>query len=314
MPSRHDPATPCARAVAAACEFLIGHQDPDGHWRDYELPPGRSESWTTGCVGVAMHRADEFVLPDADRTRAVDHAVAALRDSRRPGGWGYNRNTACDADSTSWAVCLLAARDADPTVSAAVFSDYVTPTGGVRTFPSPTRFGSWADEHDEIAPLVGLALLALGDTATTAAVRTRILNRHPHHDGWRPFWWQSDAYVVAHSLTFLARSGGIPAPIAAAESARLTDALDPAGASRESSFDTAQRLITAVHLHAAAHVDLLRHTLLTAQHNDGSWPASPGLLVPNQRDPDLRLLFADDRKLLSTAMSVLALTAAARPS
>jgi hypothetical protein len=112
----------------------------------------------------------------------------------------------------------------------------------------------------------------------------------------------------------LARSGGIPAPIAAAERKRLANAVDSKVASlnvaRESTFDTAQRLITGVRLHASECVYRLRHALSASQRADGGWPASLGLLVPHQRDPDIRTMFADDRRLLSTAMSVLALAAA----
>ncbi|WP_327114351.1 hypothetical protein OHB12_34205 [Nocardia sp. NBC_01730] len=298
------------QVVAAACEFLVGHQDPDGHWRDYELPPGRSESWITGCVGVTLDLAAGLASPDSNRTRAVDRAVAALRDSQRPSGWGYNRDVSCDADSTSWVVRLIATRDTEPTVSKGLFTNYLTSTGGVRTFPSPAVFGSWADEHDEVAAMAGLALLALGDKATADIIRLHTLSRHREHGRWLPFWWRSDAYVTAHNLNFLACSGGIPSSIAAAERERLSESVGPAGAGmaagQESSFDTAQRLITAVRLRASGHVNLLRQALLAAQLPDGGWPASLGLLVPGQRNQATQI-FADDRRLLSTAMSVLAL-------
>jgi hypothetical protein len=45
---------------------------------------------------------------------------------------------------------------------------------------------------------------------------------------------------------------------------------------------------------------------------DGGWPASLGLLVPGQRSPATEI-FADDRRLLSTAMAVQALVDAATP-
>ncbi|MGY1900883.1 hypothetical protein [Nocardia gipuzkoensis] len=304
------------KAVAAACEFLVRHQDPDGHWRDYELPPGRSESWITGCVGVALDSAEVLLPPNSGRARAVGRAVAALRDSQRPIGWGYNRKVSCDADSTSWVVRLIATRDPEPSVAAGLFTDYITSTGGVRTFPSPAVFGSWANEHDEVAPMAGLALLALGDKRTTGIIRAHTVSSYQDHGRWLPFWWRSDAYVAAHNLTFLAFSGGIPPAIAAAERVRLSEAVGPAGrsspAARESPFDTAHRLITAVRLGASGYVDLLRRALLAAQLPDGGWPASLGLLVPGQRSPATEI-FADDRRLLSTAMAVQALVDAATP-
>ncbi len=301
------------RVIAAACGFLLEHQDGDGHWRDYELPPGRSESWITGCVGVALDAAEALLPPDPGRARAVDRAVTALRDSRRPIGWGYNRKVSCDADSTSWVVRLIATRDPEPSVPDSVFTDYVTSTGGVRTFPSAI-FGSWAEEHDEVAPMAGLALLALGDKPTTDAIRAHTVSRHRDHGRWLPFWWRSDAYVAAHNLTFLARTGGIPPAIAAAERKRLGEAVVLANGSpvtaRESSFDIAQRLIAAVCLGASDYVGLFRQALLAAQLPDGGWPASLGLLVPGQRSSSIEM-FADERRLLSTAMAVQALIDAA---
>ncbi|WP_159840279.1 prenyltransferase/squalene oxidase repeat-containing protein [Nocardia sp. CY41] len=296
--------------VAAACEFLVSHQDADGHWRDYELPPGRSESWITGCVGVALNVAEDILAPDPRRTMALDRAVAALRDSQRPGGWGYNRTVSCDADTTSWVVRLVATRDPESSMAAALFGSYLTPSGGVRTFPSPV-FGSWAAEHDEVAPMAGLALLALGDERTVELIRAHIVSRHRDHGRWYSFWWHSDAYVAAHNLTFLARSGGIPAVIVEAERERLSEGVGPAdgsfAAGVESSFDTAQRLITAVRVGASGYVSLLCRALLAVQLPDGGWPASMGLLVPGQRTPTSEI-FADDRRLLSTAMAVQALT------
>ncbi|WP_157172715.1 hypothetical protein [Nocardia exalbida] len=296
--------------IAAACEFLVSHQDADGYWRDYELPPGRSESWITGCVGVALNSAENLLVPDPRRTLALDRAVAALRDSQRPGGWGYNRSVSCDADTTSWVVRLMATRDIGYPLTADVFTDYITPVGAVRTFPSPV-FGSWAEEHDEVAPMAGLALLALGDTLTIENIRAHTVRRHLDNGKWDSFWWRSDAYVAAHNLTFLALSGGIPRGIAEAERERLSEAVGPADGCLdpgcEPSFDIAQRLITAVRLEASGYVALLCQALLAARLPDGGWPASMGLLVPGQRTPTTEM-FADDRRLLSTAMAVLALT------
>ncbi|MET9286527.1 hypothetical protein [Nocardia beijingensis] len=302
-----------AEVVAVACDFLVEHQDPDGYWRDYVMPPGRSDAWITGCVGLAVDLATGLVPPDTGRTRAVDRAVTTLREARRRGGWGYNRRVRCDADSTSWVVRLLAVRDPEPALPTGVLTKHITSTGAVRTYLLPEVSGSWADEHDEVAPMAGLALLALGDEATVGLIRAHVLNRHRECGRWEPFWWRSDAYVTAQNLTFLASSGGIPPQVAAAEWQRLNEACVPAGAGteQESSFDTAQRLISAVRLHESDHVDLLCEKLLAAQMPDGGWPASLALLLPDKWDSTTQV-FADDRRLLSTAMAVLALLDAVR--
>lgn len=297
------------RAVAAACEYLVDCQDSDGHWRDYRLAPGRSESWITGCVGVALDHAERLVPSEPRRTRAVDDAVSVLMASRRRGGWGYNRKVGCDADSTSWAVRLIAGREPRAAVSADVFAKYLTATGGVRTYRSPKAFGRWADEHDDVAPMAGLALLSLGDATSVDLIRRHTLDSHQTHGGWKSFWWRSESYAAAHNLAFLACSGGVPSQVVVAEIERLAEFIDRTGPGQgpaaESSFDIAHRLIAAVRLGASDMAAPLCRTLLAAQLPDGGWPASLGLLVPIGDDPPQ--VYADDRRLLTTAVAVLAL-------
>ncbi|MEV3961254.1 hypothetical protein AB0M34_10200 [Nocardia sp. NPDC050193] len=301
------------RALTMACDFLVARQDADGHWRDYELPPGRSESWTTACVGLALESVTGVVPIDGDRVRAIDGAVAVLHGTRRAAGWGYNRRVACDADSTSWAVRLIAARDPEHVPAPDVLADYLTEGGGVRTFSAPEVFGSWAYEHDEVAPMAGRALAALGDHAAADAVRSHLVRRHRDNDGWTPFWWCSEAYVVAHNLAFLAGSGGVPPQIAVLERVRAQEYVDRAEWMRESSFELAHRLLVAVQLGASDHIDLFGDRLLTLQLPEGGWSPSSGLLVPGQWDSSVEV-FADECGLLSTAMAVLAVGAVAKSS
>ena len=242
-------------AVLAADQFLIERQGGDGHWRDYNLEPGRSESWITGCVGYALCHCGPAARPQCI---ALHRAEESLLASRRSGGWGYNRQTACDADSTSWVIRFLAQVSALKDISAlSLLSKYITPTGSVHTFGTPDRFGSWAMEHEEVAPLVGLALLAAGEHQLAAQVRASVLSTWIEGYGWKPFWWRSSAYALAQNLEFLSASGGIPKDLAADEFARLHCASAP-----ESAFEAAQRLSSAVHLD-----DLVRDTALWRVHS-----------------------------------------------
>lgn len=289
------------RAIATAGRFLTERQDPDGYWRDYNLEPGRSEAWITGCVGYALCLHDH--VPQPWRV-AIDRAAAALLASRRPSGWGYNRRTACDADSTSWAVRFLVRADAfDDLRGASLLGPYVTSTGAVRTFDTPERFGSWAMQHDEVTPVAGLALLATGEHQLAGQLRASVLKSWVAGYGWSPFWWNTGAYVSAQSLEFLAASGGIPEELAVDERARLLQAGAPGSA-----FEAAQQLVAAVHLGLAREVLHAGNHLLGLQADDGGWPPSPALLVPSQRNPSQSHVGVDDRRLLSTALAVVALT------
>jgi hypothetical protein len=218
-------------------------------------------------------------------------AIETLLATRRPEGWGYNSRTAADADTTSWVIRFLAAADAlDGVDSAALLSPYITPAGRVRTFSSP-RFGSWSEEHDEVAPIAGMALLASGEQTLAERIRRSIVSR----TRWRPFWWRCSSYVCARTLEFLSLSGGIPEEIREREAAALAS-LPP----HTSAFDLAHRLIASTHLsYAGPHGELLE-----AQQPDGGWPQSSELLVPGQVDGSSGDPYADDRRIMTTAMAM----------
>lgn len=285
------------RAAARARRFLTERQDDDGHWRDYRLEPGRSEAWTTACVGYALCRAGD------GGSRTTRRAAHALRASLRPGGWGYNARTACDADSTAWAIRFLAELDAlDGLRPASLIAAYVAPSGAVTTFASAERFGSWAAEHAEVTPVAGLALLAVGERELAAKLRAAAVASWAPGRGWAPFWWRGDAYVAAQNLSFLTASGGVPDDVAAGERERILAAPDA-----RSAFEAAQRLTAAVHLDAHFDAVRFRDRLIALQSADGGWPASPALLVPSQGDPSQAQVYSDDRRLLGTALALGAL-------
>lgn len=272
-----------------AVSFLISHQDADGYWRDYQLEPGRSDAWTTACVGFALVQVK-------GRCPEVDKAAKVLLSTRRPSGWGYNSLTSCDADTTSWVIRFLSAVDAMEGLDAAdILSTYITHSGRVHTFPAMGHFGSWGREHDEVAPLVGMALLATGNFAVAESVRQGVLNR----SNWMPFWWHCYSYLCAQSLEFLALGGGIPDEIKMREAAILAS-LSPIPSSI---FDLAQRLSATSSIDGDVPCD----ALFEAQEKDGGWPPSFELLVPSQQDEFSGDPVADDRRLMSTAMSILAL-------
>jgi hypothetical protein len=273
--------------IDAGVSFLLSHQHADGLWRDYQLEPGRSEAWTTACIGYVL-------LEVSGRSAEVGRAADALLNSKRAAGWGFNSLTACDADSTSWVVRFLSALGALGDIEAAdLLSPYIGSSGRVRTFASVERFGSWAAEHDEVAPVVGLALLAAGEGGLAGCIRKGILST----PAWHPFWWGCYSYVCAQSLEFLSASGGIPELVRRRETAVLASLPCPS-----SVFDRAQRLLACSHLGACSAKELVER-----QHSDGGWLSSPELLVPSQRDGVATHGYADDRRLMSTAMSVLAL-------
>lgn len=290
------------RSIADGAVFLLAAQDDDGLWRDYRLEPGASETWVTAVVGLTLARCEAFVAPG----NALDRAVDAVHRHRKPDGWGYNARTAADADTTAWALRFLAGQGALRGLDAAgLLGPFITPTGGVRTFKDPERFGNWAAIHPDVTPLVGMALVeSKADVELIRFVRRGCLNGRDDSGLWLPYWWSSKAYGIAHNLQFLTVSGGIP--VACKEAAKRWMYSAPAP---ETPFDAAQRVVIACLLDLDPGPWL--RPLLQMQLAHGGWPFSPELLVPSQwegtdagRSPVPQ---PDPKGLMTTSMALLAL-------
>jgi hypothetical protein len=276
--------------VAAGAAFLLAHQDDDGMWRDYALEPGAGDCWPTAMAGIALDAV-------GGAHEAVDAARAALCVRARREGWGFNGATACDADSTAWAIRLLG-------YGAALLSPYLDPRGDAHTFADPLRFGSWAWAHADVTALAGLALAeAGGPDWAVRLLRNACLRSRRANGAWTAFWWTTDAYATARSLELLARSGGIPAAVAAAARGWLAPRPRPRDA-----FTAAADLSVAVLCGAP----LARRIadLEARQLPDGGWPPSAALLVPDQGDGRPGEGHEDRRRVVSTAAALLALAAA----
>jgi hypothetical protein len=227
----------------------------------------------------------------------------AIHSQQLAGGWGYNFESEPDADTTAWVVRLMA-KLSDPCARDA--SRYLEPflgeSGGIRTFSTPERFGTWAQEHIDVTPTAGLALVeSTSDGALVARLRAWCLAKQRAQGGWHSFWWSTDAYAVARNLEFLKSSGGIPANVL--EGGRRW--LLSQGA-MGSAFEGAHLLVSAVLIGMIEETksQCLVNDLLSFQMSDGSWPASSVLQVPHQWSEEAEvLLYADCNRLMSTAMA-----------
>lgn len=286
--------------------FLLKQQQPDGCWRDYQLEPGASEAWTTSVVLWSL----ACVRPSSIPTPAVSAALNALHTLQKPTGWGYNRHTASDADTTAWTIRVLAALQVQQNASLTeTLQPFIHGDGSSQTFMGKERFGSWAGHHADVQPMIGNALVRLyvltHDPALTALIRKLreycIITAGPAC--WRSFWWATDAYAIACNLEFLQTSGGIPASILNTAQNWLEHAEQP-----QSAFEAAQYLMIA--LLTGSPVEPYMSYLLATQLDDGSWLSSDMLLVPAQsgNQPEaFAPAFPDIRRLMSTAMALTSL-------
>jgi len=283
-------------SLADGARFLRAGQAPDGLWRDYALEPGAAETWTTCAAALAL----AAVAPNPAHAGPIARARAAVRARARCDGWAYNGHTACDADSTAWAVRLLG-------TGAAALVPYLDRAGHAHTFADPALFGTWAGRHADVTALAGLALVAAhADHDAIATVRAAVLAAREPDGGWCAFWWTTHLYATARALELLAATGGIPPDAAAGARAQLGRAQARVP---ESALDAAQRLQVAL----LTGVDPRPHEadLLRRQDPDGGWPPSRALLVPDQRTGAPGPPHADSGRVMTTALALLALAAAA---
>ncbi|WP_328978467.1 prenyltransferase/squalene oxidase repeat-containing protein [Streptomyces canus] len=209
-------------ALDRAVAYLINHQSSDGAWRDYQLEPGVSDSWTTGYVGLAL----------AD-LRGTSTALAAatnfLQSSMRPdGGWAYNDLCPVDCDSTSNVVLFLDRLGAGvPARTYERIARFQNADGGFATFAAHWAGDSWGCSHPDVNPLA-LRALSRGtgtDDVVESGVRYALAARE-ESGLWNSFWWTTPLYSTAANVTTLLGLGRlVDAPCtvgAVAELARLS--------------------------------------------------------------------------------------------
>ncbi|HTM24100.1 MAG TPA: hypothetical protein VL225_02845 [Vicinamibacterales bacterium] len=281
-------------AIAAGVEFLLQQQDSDGFWREFDLEPGASEAWTTAWVGWCLSQSAPRGCTHEVRIRsACGRAVAALCRARTKGGWGYNRGTGVDADTTAWVLRFLTAcgfrLDAQT-----YLAPYIDAGGGVHTFRE-LDFGAWTDAHDDVAANVGLALLATASKPVVDRVQRRLAARFPGET----YWWSTQTYGVAWSLRFLNVSHGLSNEIRSTACGWIGDL--PAS---DSSFEVVHRLLATAAIDRSRSASLPLVNRLLDLRGCCGWPGSSFLLVPPRETGGPASPNPELRGLLTTAICV----------
>lgn len=286
-------------AISQGIDALLRQQDNDGFWREFDLQPGASEAWVTAWVGWCLARAiDDQREREASVRESCRRAAIALWHARRRGGWGYNRETGPDADTTSWVLRFYAACGTrlDP---AAYLAPYVDQGGGVHTFRE-ADWGSWTDAHDDVAANAGLALSGTPAAASLVArIERRLVARFPGET----FWWSTPTYGTAWTIRFLTACHGA-LPHASRQTAHdwLNGLLQS-----NCSFEIAHRLIAALGMEMEAECVLLANQLLNFAVPQG-WPGASLLLVPPRDAGEQPAPAPELRGILTTAICVRALS------
>jgi hypothetical protein len=260
-----------ASAIRGAIGAVLRLQGTDGFWRDFKVPIGQSEAWTTALVA--------WCLTPWVAQRRVCAALSLARDAilaaHRPGGWGFHRKTRVDADSTAWVLRYLAVVSPAAGVAATKeLLNFVDAGGHGHTF---LESGDWGRAHQDVTPVVGLALLAnRASPFLVGLVRKAVLEDISNTAPKRAYWWESRTYPIALQLRFLFHTGGIPDHVkrVAAEALR-TPQNDP------NQFEFAHELVALVALgDFRGRADDLVEALLATQRTTGLWEGCAPLLVP----------------------------------
>lgn len=295
-----------AEAASDGIRYLLNAQSKDGFWRDYSLPPGSSEGWSTGWVGWALASVRGWAYLD-QVDPALERAALAMCGAVRHGGWGYNKSSEPDGDSTAWALRFLTSMGAAFGQSAVdCLEAYLDPGGAAHTFRGSSA-GSWGCSHPDVTPVVGLALQAAGASPERLAeVRSAVLRAKVHQSGWTAFWWASSVYPTAWSAIFLRGNGGIPTNVA--YDLRCMVETWPAN---RGAFDNALGLLLAgaLGMYQEDFALMLVDDLVRQSEGAAGWKGSSELLVPPRFSGAAAtpLPHRDNRGLMTTAIACRAL-------
>jgi hypothetical protein len=291
-------------AIGSCLDFLLDARSNEGCWSEWDLPPGRSSTWTTAYVGLQIR---ELAAP-------LNSLVApALRSAARwlqqnelgGGGWGYSELTGCDADSTANAVLFLR-RSGEPPSAATYLRllRFQQADGGFSTYDADEGLGSWGITHIDVSAVAGLAIQPIEEAFDRAV--GYILRGRTADGLWNSFWWSSSLYATRASLALLRTvNPGLEVtttrtslrqivPQNAFERALLLDALGLCDGPPELA-------------------DALAASLAEEQFSDGSWPSAPILRITHRtcttpwNSPDAGELYADTDRLFTSATVLAAL-------
>jgi squalene-hopene/tetraprenyl-beta-curcumene cyclase len=245
-------------------------------------------------------------LPDG---LGAETARVLLGRQRPEGGWGYNRASPADADSTAWALKFLSAADcrgSETERAEAFLGSHLRPDGGVSTYAAATRisFGGSVGRRDDSGWRGGHGCVAANAAGLIGEPAIGALRSSQGPDGaWNAYWWRGDALATALAVEAMAAGDARKRAVAwAANRAR-----SPATA-----FDRAW-LIRILALGGAAdraQGRALALALAAEQRPDGGWDSSAEMLFPDpaeaRRHADVPIV-VDDRRAFTTASALLAL-------
>lgn len=292
-------------AIESGVRYLLKNQFTDGHWEDYELPVGRSDAWVTGYVGLNLSGIARLISHNDAGRAATKAAIWLDRHRPYPSGWGYNDTTGPDADSTGFAMSLIAETGLlrTPSDEQWLLTRW-QPEGGFSTYDGSD---GWGLAHPDVTP-VAFRALSLVARRQLVPHLIRYLCATREEDGtWPSYWWSTRHYSTYYNNR-LARLLGLDLtvhpPVVSSEDSRAV----------HSAFDLV--FVTAnayLYDHAMPYCVALVSELLSVQSKDGNWEGAKNLRVTRHdalqpwNNPE-GTTYVDDQHLITTASAIGVLT------
>jgi hypothetical protein len=289
--------------------FLLEAQDVAGRWTDFEVD-GRFESdaWVTAYVGAALRRAQ--CVCERDLAPGLAAAAAYLRrtaDGRD--GWGYTGVAPVDADSTSWAIVMLAGMGNVPPAAYDTLRLHRHGDGGFSTYVEFSDESMWRHSQADVSAIALKALLTevpREPAAIEACVRY-LTSTQEDSGAWPSFWYGTPLYATLHALDALAaqdpRLHGCDVDRAVRYARSTVDTTDP--------FELAFAAEIEHRWGSATVAEELAQAILTLQRPDGRWTAEAPVMRPDPwkfapNDPDAAIFDQWGRYTTATVLRSLA--------
>lgn len=303
--------TEVASAAAACLEYILRLQGSDGSWREWELPPGSSSTWTTAFIGYKLRLLPPWL---AGRAAAARRRAAAwlARNEFAGGGWGYNEVVGVDADSTAYSILFLSSlRHAIGEATYNRLCEFRRQDGGFSTYIAQHGRDAWGVSHADVSPVALLAALTKYPRASGLVEQglRYVLSQLTPSGLWNSFWWESPLYATEVSLSFL---NSVGASFDTSQTLRSVTSTVPVNA-----FEAALAISSAIHICPDRLPDESRFLigwLVERQQADGSWESAPILRVTRRdcfepwRCRDAGASFSDPARLFTSSAVLAALS------
>lgn len=334
-----------ADAIKQACQYIENSQWPQGFWIDFELSAGMSSQWVTAYIAHSLAYAGGSL-------EIINRARDWLLRTRFEGGWGFNRSTPIDADSTA-NVLLFFSRYCRNEVGEKALEDianqlisFSTPTdGGFFTYQirSPAANqdrheymfdgSGWCISHPSVTAMAIEALWSVDRTKYDDVTRDAVsyIKNQQSADGyWNCYWWYGPLYVtywVSRILCAIDDFEGLTRAVDWVKSSCNEDGgWGYVGTNDSAAFFTALAASTLMLSDESSNIEGLIEDGMTwivkNQQPDGSWQSVPILLNPipevqeswKDNHPSCLNPYVDQNRLFTTATALHCLAAYQRMS